>query len=88
MRILIGVLGVALIGLMLAEFFVTFLLPLAEAEEMQTRLIKLRAKYEPYANALAGALELPLPPWLPPEGATANWRVAALESGRRAASLP
>lgn len=32
-----------------------------------------RAMYEPYARALSEHLLMPLPPWLPPEKARANW---------------
>jgi hypothetical protein len=43
-------------------------------ETVEQRLGRMRALYEPYANALAQRLELPLPRWLAPESPTANWR--------------
>jgi hypothetical protein len=37
----------------------------------------MRGLYEPYAKALAGRVELRLPPWLAPEPPTDNWRTTA-----------
>ena len=41
------------------------------------RLGALRRQYEPYAQALADRLLMPLPPWLPPEGAKDNWETTS-----------
>jgi hypothetical protein len=41
------------------------------------RLGSLRRQYEPYAKALSDLLLMPLPPWLPPEGAKDNWETTA-----------
>ncbi len=41
---------------------------------IQERLVRMRALYEPYINALAENLELSLPAWLAPESSTDNWR--------------
>lgn len=39
--------------------------PLREGAEVDARLVKLRQNYEPYVNALASYLLMPLPPWVP-----------------------
>jgi hypothetical protein len=59
---------------------------LASGDEADSVLSDLRASYEPYVNALSMRLRMPLPSWLPPEGAADNWEVTAWEvlSGRRA----
>jgi hypothetical protein len=61
-------------------------LVLATGDEAESVLRDLRASYEPYVNALSRRLRMPLPSWLPPEGAADNWEVTAWEvlSGRRA----
>jgi hypothetical protein len=41
------------------------------------RLGSLRRQYEPYARALSDLLLMPLPPWLPPEGAKDNWETTS-----------
>lgn len=46
----------------------------AEPAVVRDRLTRTRAFYEPYVNALAERLELPLPPWIAPESPTDNWR--------------
>lgn len=46
----------------------------AEPAEIRRRLVRTRESYEPYAHALAVALELPLPPWIAPESPNDNWR--------------
>lgn len=38
------------------------------------KLHRLRAMYEPYLHALGAFLLMPLPAWLPTEGATDNWQ--------------
>jgi hypothetical protein len=61
-------------------------LVLASGDEADSVLDDLRASYEPYVNALSRQLRMPLPSWLPSEGAADNWEVTAWEvlSGRRA----
>jgi hypothetical protein len=49
-------------------------MPLAEGAAADERLKHLRSQYEPYALALSRFLLMPLPPWLPPEGAKDNWQ--------------
>ena len=43
------------------------------------RLRELRRLYEPYANALAEYLLMPLPPWLPATGGFDSWQTSAWE---------
>lgn len=61
-------------------------LMLAGGEEADEALGDLRASYEPYINAISRHLRMPLPAWVPAEGATDNWEVTRWESssGRRA----
>ena len=54
---------------------------LNSGEEAEATLRELRASYEPYVNALSKHLLMPLPSWLPAEGAADNWEVTAWESG-------
>jgi hypothetical protein len=49
-------------------------MPLSEDSSADERLKHLRSQYEPYATALSRFLLMPLPPWLPPEGAKDNWQ--------------
>jgi len=49
-------------------------MPLSEDPSADERLKHLRSQYEPYALALSRFLLMPLPPWLPPEGAKDNWQ--------------
>ncbi len=42
-------------------------------DEAEARLKALRAGYEPYISGLAERLLMPLPPWLPTEGAEDDW---------------
>ena len=58
----------------------------ATGEEVDSVLRDLRASYEPYINGLSTHLRMPLPSWLPPEGAADNWEVTRWEvrSGRKA----
>jgi Ion channel len=51
--------------------------PLRHEPEAAERLALLRRQYEPYAHALSRFLLMPLPPWLPPEGAKDNWQTTA-----------
>jgi hypothetical protein len=55
----------------------------AEDDAALRKLTMLRAFYEPYVNALAQRLALPLPPWLAPEDVGENWRSTAWEPGGR-----
>jgi hypothetical protein len=46
-------------------------------EKSLAKLTAMRAMYEPYAHALAVYLLMPLPSWIPPEGARDNWQRTA-----------
>ena len=52
---------------------------LREGPEADQKLVQLRLLYEPYMNALAGYLEMDLPPWLPVQTAYDNWETSAWE---------
>jgi hypothetical protein len=52
-------------------------MPLPEGAAVDERLAHLRKLYEPYANALATFLLMPLPPWVAPEGAKDNWETTS-----------
>jgi hypothetical protein len=52
---------------------------LQEGHEAEERLAHLRRQYEPYAQALAALLLMPLPPWLPPAGARDNWQTTTMQ---------
>ena len=58
----------------------------ASGDDADAVLAELRESYEPYVNGLARRLLMPLPSWLPLDGAADNWEVTAWEvrSGRRA----
>jgi len=51
--------------------------PLRQGPEADRMLAHLRQMYEPYVSALADRLLMPLPPWLPPPGATDVWKITA-----------
>jgi hypothetical protein len=51
--------------------------PLRQGPEADRMLARLRQMYEPYVSALADHLLMPLPPWLPPPGATDVWKITA-----------
>ena len=51
--------------------------PLREGPEADAILAHLRQMHEPFVGALADWLLMPLPPWLPPPGATDVWKVTA-----------
>src|SRR5262249_18767866 len=51
--------------------------PLREGPEAAQMLAHLRQMYEPFVRALADRLLMPLPPWLPPPGATDIWKLTA-----------
>jgi hypothetical protein len=46
-------------------------------DKSAAKLTAMRAMYEPYAQALAVFLMMPLPSWIPPEGARDNWQGTA-----------
>ena len=50
---------------------------LRSEESCVARFVQMRAMYEPYVNALAVYLLMPLPAWAPPEGARDNWQAKA-----------
>jgi hypothetical protein len=47
--------------------------------EVASTLAELRALYEPYVNALSLHLLMPLPPWLPEQGARDAWEISVWE---------
>lgn len=49
--------------------------PLRAGHEADDELAKLRRMYEPFVSALAGELLMPLPSWLPTEGAMDAWQI-------------
>jgi len=51
--------------------------PLREGPEVDKTLTELRQMYEPFVSALADRLLMPLPPWLPAQGAKDVWKVTA-----------
>ena len=51
--------------------------PLPRGAAADEKLVHLRGLYEPYAHALSRFLLMPLPGWLPPEGAKDNWQTTA-----------
>jgi hypothetical protein len=50
---------------------------LIAGQSCSTKFSHLRAMYEPYVNALSVYLLMPLPTWVPPEGARDNWQAMA-----------
>jgi hypothetical protein len=52
---------------------------LLRGEAADRKNAKLRSMYEPYVHALSEYLMLPLPSWLPEEGAQDDWRSTAWE---------
>ena len=50
---------------------------LREDPSCAAKFTQLRAMYEPYVNALAVYLLMPLPDWIPPAGAKDNWQAMA-----------
>ncbi len=54
---------------------------LSDSDDAEQKLIRLRRMYEPYANAIAEQLLMPLPPWLPAPNAHDNWKVTPLGIG-------
>jgi hypothetical protein len=51
-------------------------------------LEELRALYEPYTEVLSRYLLMPLPGWMPGEGASDNWQTSAWENARPAPDQP
>jgi len=45
------------------------------------QLARLRLEYEPYVNALAEFLLMPLPPWFAAPGVKDNWETTAWDEG-------
>jgi Ion channel len=54
-------------------------LPLQDGEAADRKLVEVRAKYEPYVNALAEYLLITLPPWAPAEAAVDDWQTSVYE---------
>ncbi|MGB9179051.1 MAG: potassium channel family protein [Pyrinomonadaceae bacterium] len=54
-------------------------LTLRDGAEADENLIALRRMYEPYVNALAEELLMPLPPWMQKGKAVDNWQTSAWE---------
>ena len=52
-------------------------LTLREGAEADAKLAELRGLYEPYLYSLAKAFIIPLPAWLPADGALDNWQKTA-----------
>jgi len=62
-------------------------LHLKEGEEFEEKLASLRAKYEPYAQALARNLVIMLPPWIHPDHRRDNWQAGPWDQLIQAKSL-
>ncbi len=60
---------------------------LREGPDADQKLIALRAKYEPYVNALAEHLLVALPPWLPEADASDDWQSSVWEHAATAPIL-
>jgi hypothetical protein len=60
---------------------------LREGPEADQKLTMLRAKYEPYVNALAEYLLVALPPWLPETDASDDWQTSVWEHASAAPIL-
>jgi len=56
----------------LERFVATAGVKLRTDEAAVAKFAALRAMYEPYAQALASFLVMPLPPWVPSEGTTSE----------------
>jgi hypothetical protein len=54
-------------------------LPLQDGESADRKLAEVRAKYEPYVNALAEYLLITLPPWAPAEATVDDWQTSVYE---------
>jgi hypothetical protein len=53
--------------------------PLRPERLSEAELRKLRAMYEPYANALGASFLIALPPWIPSKRSSDNWQVSSWE---------
>ena len=53
--------------------------PLRDGAEAEARLTELRRMYEPYVDALAAHLAMPLPPWIHQKDVVDNWQTSAWE---------
>ncbi len=53
--------------------------PLREGADAERKLAEIRKKYEPYVNALADYLLMPVPPWVLDTDAVDNWQSSAWE---------
>ena len=53
--------------------------PLREGAEAERKLTEIRKKYEPYVNALADYLLMPVPPWVLDANTVDNWQSSAWE---------
>ena len=60
----------------------------SESARQQRELSGLRATYEPFVQALATYLRMPLPPWVPAEGATADWETSPTRHTAEATADP
>lgn len=56
---------------------------LHDGEVAEQKLTELRRLYEPYVNAIAEYLVLPVPGWFPVENAKDNWQTSAWEKAAR-----
>jgi hypothetical protein len=54
-------------------------MPLRFGPEADRKLAEIRAKYEPYVNALAEHLLIALPPWMPPPDNADDWQTSVYE---------
>jgi hypothetical protein len=61
----------------LHAFLVAFGAPDTSLDDAEPRVRKIRELYEPYANALAEYLLMPLPSWLPAPAALDDWQTSA-----------
>jgi hypothetical protein len=62
-------------------------MPLREGAAAEQKLAEIRAKYEPYVNALAEYLLVALPPWLPDAEASDDWQTSVWEHASTAPIL-
>ena len=56
---------------------------LREGPDADEKLAELRAMYEPFVNALAAYLLMPLPGWMPAADATEDWKTTAWDQTSR-----
>ncbi|MBK9712784.1 MAG: two pore domain potassium channel family protein [Kouleothrix sp.] len=53
--------------------------PLREGAAAERKLAEMRAKYEPYVNAMSAHLLMPLPAWLPAPDTSDDWQTSVFE---------